>query len=46
MARSQQAEARNAYASVISPAPGSIEPASRAASVGDGDIALHYLLSH
>jgi hypothetical protein len=46
MARSQQVEARNAYASVISPAPGSIEPASRAASVGDGDIALHYLLSH
>jgi hypothetical protein len=46
MARSQQAEARNAYASVIAPPAGTLEPASRAGSTGDGDIALHYLLSH
>ena len=36
-----QVEVRNAYASVISPAPSTIEPATRAASVGDGDAALH-----
>jgi hypothetical protein len=46
MIRSQQLEARSAYASVISPAPASIEPSSRAASVGDGDAAIHFLLSH
>jgi hypothetical protein len=45
MVHSHQAEARSAYASVISPAA-SIEPASRATSVGDGDAAIHFILSH
>jgi hypothetical protein len=44
MARSQQLDARNAYGSVISP-PSTLEASSRGASVGDGDIAIHYLLS-
>jgi hypothetical protein len=44
MVRSQQLEARNAYASVIS-APASIEASSRTQSVGDGDAAIHYLIS-
>jgi hypothetical protein len=43
--RSQQLEARNAYASVISPASNAMEPALRASSVGDGDAAIHLLLS-
>jgi hypothetical protein len=43
IARSHQLEARNAYASVISPA--SDDPSLRAASAGDGDAAIHYLLS-
>lgn len=43
VARSQQVEARNAYASLIS-APSSLEASSRP-SVGDGDAAIHYLLS-
>jgi hypothetical protein len=45
MVRSQQLETRSAYASVISPAPAAIEPTSRAASIGDGDVAIRYLLS-
>ncbi|HET7189421.1 MAG TPA: hypothetical protein VFI52_14825 [Gemmatimonadaceae bacterium] len=44
MVRSQQLEARSAYASVIS-APSTLEAPSRGASVGDGDVAIHYLLS-
>jgi hypothetical protein len=44
MVRSQQLEARNAYGSVIS-APTTLEASSREASVGDGDVAIHYLLS-
>jgi hypothetical protein len=44
MVRSQQLEARNAYASVIS-APSTLEASSRGASTGDGDVAIHYLLS-
>jgi hypothetical protein len=44
MVRSQQLEARNAYASVIS-APASIEASSHTRSVGDGDAAIHYLIS-
>jgi hypothetical protein len=44
MARSQQLEARNAYGSVIA-APSLLEASSRGASVGDGDAAIHYLLS-
>jgi hypothetical protein len=45
MVRSRQLEASNAYASVISASPTAVEPASHAASVGDGDVAVHYLLS-
>jgi hypothetical protein len=44
MARSQQLEARNAYANVIS-SPSSLEASSRGASAGDGDSAIHLLLS-
>ena len=44
MARSQQVEARNAYGSVIS-APSALEASSRGASTGDGDVAIHYLIS-
>jgi hypothetical protein len=44
MARSQQLEARNAYGSVIA-APSSLEASSRTPSLGDGDAAMHYLLS-
>jgi hypothetical protein len=46
MVHSHRLEARSAYASVISPAPASIEASSRAASVGDGDVAIHLLISH
>jgi hypothetical protein len=44
MARSHQLEARNAYGSVVA-APSSLEASSRGASTGDGDAAIHYLLS-
>ena len=39
-------DARNAYASVISAAPPSIETAARTSSVADGDATLDYMLSH
>jgi hypothetical protein len=45
MVQSRQAETRSAYASVISPA-GASEPVSRSGSVGDGDAAVHFILSH
>ena len=45
LAHSRQLEVSSAYASVISPAPSTIEPSTRAASVGDGDAALHLLIS-
>jgi hypothetical protein len=45
MVRSQQLDARSAYASIISPAPVGTETSSRAESIGDGDVAIHYLLS-
>jgi hypothetical protein len=44
MVHSRQAEARSAYASVISPAAG-VDQGSRA-STGDGDAAIHFILSH
>jgi hypothetical protein len=44
MVRSQQLEARNAYASVVS-SPSGLEASSRGSSIGDGDVAIHYLLS-
>jgi hypothetical protein len=45
LANSRQDEVSSAYASVISPAPASIEPATRAASIGDGDAAVHFITS-
>lgn len=45
MVRSEQIEAQSAYATLISPSPTSVEPSSRAAAVGDGDMAIHFLLS-
>ena len=42
----QRLEARNAYASVISAAPPSVETAARGSSVADGDATLDYILSH
>ncbi|MEP6730655.1 MAG: hypothetical protein ABJE10_08450 [bacterium] len=45
LVHSRQLEVSSAYAAVISAAPSTIEPASRAASVGDGDAAIHVLIS-
>ena len=45
MVRSQQIEAQSAYATLISPSPTSLGSSSRAPSTGDGDMAIHYLLS-
>ena len=45
LVHSRQLEVSSAYASVISAAPSAIEPATRAASVGDGDAAIHVLIS-
>lgn len=44
MVRSQQLEARRAYASVISASPIAVESSTGANSVGDGDVAIRYLL--
>ncbi|NUO38649.1 MAG: hypothetical protein HOQ17_16620 [Gemmatimonadaceae bacterium] len=44
MAHSQRLEASNAYGSVIA-SPSSLEASSRNGSLGDGDAAIHYLLS-
>jgi hypothetical protein len=47
LAHSRQLEVTNAYGDVIvAPVPASLESASRATSVGDGDVALHYIISH
>jgi hypothetical protein len=43
--RTQQLEARNAYASVISGAPPSVESLARS-SVPEGDATINYILSH
>jgi hypothetical protein len=45
MVRSEQLEARNAYASLIAPSPTSVEASARGGSIGDGDAAIHLLLS-
>ncbi|MDB4879916.1 MAG: hypothetical protein JWL60_1362 [Gemmatimonadetes bacterium] len=45
MLHSRQVDTRSAYASVITPGAAA-EPAARAASIGDGDAAIHYILSH
>jgi hypothetical protein len=39
-------DARNAYASVISAAPPSVETAARSSSLPDGDATIDYMLSH
>jgi len=45
LVHSRQLEVSSAYASIISPAPSTIEPATRAAAIGDGDAAIHVLIS-
>jgi hypothetical protein len=45
LAHSRQDEVASAYSSVISPTPADIEPATRAASIGDGDGDIHYITS-
>jgi hypothetical protein len=42
----RQLEARNAYASVISAAPPSVESSARLSSTPDGDATINYILSH
>lgn len=44
MVHSDQLEARSAYASVIA-ASDATDPSLRAASVGDGEAAIHFLIS-
>jgi hypothetical protein len=44
MVHSRQIEARSAYASVISPPPAGVETSSSSGSIGDGDVAIHFLL--
>ena len=46
MVHSRRAEARSAYASVISPSAAAIGISSPSTSVGDGDAAIHFILSH
>ena len=45
LAHSRQLEVSNAYASVITPVPSSMEASNRGTSVGDGDVALHTIIS-
>ena len=45
LVHSRQLEVSRAYAAVISPAPASIGASSRASSVGDGDVAIRFLIS-
>lgn len=45
MLHSRRVDTRSAYASVISPAGAAAEPVSRAGSNGDGDAAIHFILS-
>jgi hypothetical protein len=46
LVHSRQLEVSSAYASVINPAPPSVEAATtRPASTGDGDFAIHYFIS-
>jgi hypothetical protein len=42
----QRLDARNAYASVISASPPSVETAARSSTAADGDAAIDYMLSH
>ncbi|MDB4914852.1 MAG: hypothetical protein JWM95_2496 [Gemmatimonadetes bacterium] len=45
LAHSRQVEVSSAYASIIAPVPTSMEASAKAASVGDGDVALHTIIS-
>ena len=45
LVHSRQLEVSSAYASVITPTPSAIEPSTRAAAIGDGDAAIHVLIS-
>jgi hypothetical protein len=42
----RQLDARDAYASVISAAPPSVETSARLSTVPDGDVTINYILSH
>jgi hypothetical protein len=42
----RQMDARDAYASVISAAPPSVETSARLSTVPDGDATINYILSH
>jgi hypothetical protein len=46
MIHTRRLEARNAYASVISASPPSVEASARSKPVGDGDATLNYIMSH
>ena len=46
MAHSRRAEALSAYAMVISPYTAALDAGSRASVTGDGDAAMHFILSH
>jgi hypothetical protein len=46
VAHTRQLDARNAYASVISAAPPSVESSARLSSTPDGDATINYILSH
>ncbi len=46
LVHSRQLEVSNAYAAVINPAPPSVEAATtRSVATGDGDFAIHYIIS-
>lgn len=45
MVHSRRIEAQSAYATLITPSPTSAELSPREASVGDGEMAIHFLLS-
>lgn len=45
LVHSRQEEVRNAYASVVTPTPSTIEASTRGSAIGDGDAAIHVLIS-
>ncbi len=45
LVHSRQLEVSSAYATFINPTPPTIEPSTRAAAIGDGDAAIHVLIS-
>ena len=46
MLHSRGTDVRSAYASVISPSAAALDAGSRASLSGDGDAAMHFILSH